>query len=96
MARKEECEPEESGEIELKEELMFFQSKKAEWVGKYKNKFVLIKRKEFIDVFVSFEDAYKEGVRKFGNQPFFIKKVNETEHIEQIPSLTLGIIHADI
>ena len=42
------------------------------------------------------EDAYKEGVKRYGNQPFFIKKVVEVEQTEKIPSLILGIIHADL
>jgi len=82
--------------LELEEELGFFESKKAEWLGLFKDKFVLIKGERLIDVFTSFEDAYKEGVKRFGNQPFFIKQVVEIEPTEQIPSLTLGIIYANI
>ena len=82
--------------LELEEELRFFESKKAEWLTSYKDKFVLIKGQELIDVYASFEDAYKEGVRRFGNAPFFIKQLLETEHTEKLPSLTLGIIHANI
>jgi len=85
-----------AGEIELEEEFEFFESKKTEWLGRYKEKFVLIKGRELIDVFASFEDAYKEGVKRFMNQPFFIKQVIEIESIEETPSLTLGIIHANI
>jgi len=83
-------------EIELEEEFEFYQAKKAEWLGKYKDKFVLIKGRELIDVYASFEDAYKEGVKRYGIQPFFIKQVTEIESIEETPSLTLGIIHANL
>lgn len=82
--------------VALETELRFFESKKEEWLEKYRDKYVLIKKEELIDVFTSLEDAYKEGVRRFGNQPFFIKKVTEVEQTEQIPSLTLGIIHANL
>lgn len=92
----EENERTEKGSIELEEELEYFESKKAEWLGKYKDKYVLIKGKNLIDIFASLEDAYKEGVKRFGNQPIFIKQVTETENIEEIPSLTLGIIHAHL
>jgi len=85
-----------AGRIELEEELNYFESKRKEWLEKFRDKYVLIKRKELIDVFASLEDAYKEGVRRFGNQPFFIKQVTEVENIEETPSLTLGIIHAHI
>ncbi|MFQ5759192.1 MAG: DUF5678 domain-containing protein [Candidatus Bathyarchaeia archaeon] len=82
--------------MELEEELEFFGSKRREWLEKYKDKFVLIKGKELIDVFATLEDAYKEGVRRYGNQPFFIKQVTEVEPIEKTPSLMFGILHANL
>ena len=82
--------------MELVEERAYFQSKKAEWLERHKNKYVLIKGNELIDVFYSFEDAYKEGVKQFGNQPFLVKKVVEKEKIEKIPALVLGILHAKV
>jgi len=81
--------------IVLEKEFKFFQSRKEEWLKNYRDKFVLIKGEELIDVFSTFEDAYKEGVKRYGNQPFFIKKVEE-EPIETLPALTLGVIHAHI
>lgn len=80
--------------VELERELKFFESKKKEWLEDYKDKFVLIKGEELVDVFSTFEDAYKEGVKRYGNRPFLIKKVTEEEEVEKLPSLTLGIVHA--
>lgn len=87
---------EKPSEILLEKELKFFESKKAEWLKKYKDKFALIKGEKLIDVFDTFGDAYKEGVKRYGNQPFFIKKISEEERIETFPALTLGIIHASV
>lgn len=80
--------------VELEEELRFFESKKKEWLKDYRDKFVLVKGEELVDVFSTLDDAYKEGVKRYGNQPFLIKKVTEEEEIETLPALTLGIIHA--
>jgi hypothetical protein len=82
--------------VELEQELKFFESKKKEWLKDYRDKFVLIKGEELIDVFNTLEDAYKEGVKRYGNQPFLIKKVTEEEETETLPSLTSGIIHAHL
>jgi len=82
--------------MELEEELKFFESKRAEWLEEYRDKYVLIKGKELIDVFTSLEDAYKEGVKRYGNQPFFIKKVSEVEPTEITPSLMLGVTRANL
>ena len=80
--------------IVLEVELRFFESKKEEWLEKHRGRYVLIKGEELMGVFTSLEDAYNEGVKQYGNQPFFIKQVTEVENIEQVPSLMLGIIHA--
>jgi len=82
--------------VEFEEELKFFESKRMEWLEKYRDKYVLIKGKELIDVFATLEDAYKEGIKRFGNKPFFIKQVVEVEPIEKTPSLMFGIIHANL
>jgi len=81
-----------SEELKLKEELCFYESKKDEWLEQYNEKFLLIKGNELIDFFESFSDAYKDGVKRFGNTPFFIKQVVEVDPIERIPSLMLGLI----
>ena len=86
----------EMDKIVLEKELMFFESKKAEWLRNYKDKFALIKEEELIDVFDTFGDAYKEGVKRYGNQPFLIKKISEEERFEKLPALTLGIIRASV
>jgi len=83
-------------DVELEKELEFFESKKEEWLKEYKDKFALIKGEELIDVFSTLEDAYKEGVKRYGNQPFLIKRVTEEEEVEKIPSITFGIIHANL
>jgi len=82
--------------MELEQELQFFESMRAKWVGNYKDKFVLIKGKELLGVFDTFGDAYRVGVGKFGNTPFLIKRVSEEEQVERFPALTLGVIHANL
>ena len=82
--------------VELQKELEFFESKKAEWLQDHRDKYVLIKGEEFIDVFASFEDTYKAGVKLYGNQPFLIKKVTEVEPVEETPSIMLGVINAHL
>ncbi|GAH17047.1 unnamed protein product [marine sediment metagenome] len=79
--------------IELEEEHNFFLSKKCDWMSRYEGKYLLIKGQELIDYFVTFGDAYKNGLRRFGNTLFFIKKLVRFEHSESIPVLELGLIN---
>lgn len=86
----------EKKKLALQTELNFFESHKREWLARYEGKFLLIKGEELIDSFSSMEDAYKDGVRRFGIEPFFIKKLVQVDTPNRIPSLMLGIIHAHI
>ena len=84
------------GKLALEEEYRFFISKKCDWMDRYEGKYLLIKGREHIDYFVTFGDAYKSGVRRFGTKLFFIKKLVQFEHTESIPALDLGLISVDI
>lgn len=65
----------------LKEEQEYFERNKKYYLQKYKNKFVLIKSQRFIGAYGSAEEAYSAGLRKFGNEPMFIKQVTKEEPI---------------
>jgi len=78
----------------LKEELAFYECKKAEFLLAQEGKFVLIKHSELIGVFDSQEQAYSEGLSKLGNVPFLIKQVVKEEPVESIPALHFGLIRA--
>lgn len=86
----------EDKKIILSEELEFFNSMKEEWLKIYEGKFALIKGKTLIDTFTTFEEAYEKSVELFGNAAVLIKKIEQTEHPEMMPALTLGLIHAHI
>jgi len=82
--------------MELEVEYKFFKSKRREWLERYRDKYVLVKGEELIDVFSSLNDAYRDGVRRFGTQPFLVKKVAGEEIKEKIPVLVLGLVHAKV
>ena len=67
--------------MKLKEEYQAYKDHKEELLTKSEGKFVLIKGDEVIDVFVSYEDALKEGLKKFGNTPFFVKQIQREEEV---------------
>jgi len=81
--------------LALEEEYRFFLSKKCGWMYRYEGKHLLIKGQKLIDYFVTFKDAYKAGVQRFGLEPFLIKKLVRFE-TESIPALELGLISVDI
>jgi len=75
--------------VVLELERQTYEQKKSELVGKSEGKYVLIKGKEIIGVFESEKDAIKIGIEKFGNSPFFVRKI---ERIEQTQNFTSNLI----
>jgi len=64
----------------LDKELETFKSKKAELMLQHPNGgFVVIKDEEILGVWESRMDALKAGIEKFGNVPFLVKSINETD-----------------
>jgi hypothetical protein len=43
--------------------------------------YALIKEVDLIDVFASYEDALKEGYKRFGVTPFLVKQIEVTQSI---------------
>lgn len=78
----------------LRDEIDFFNSHLEEWLQHYEGKFALVKNQQLIGTFTQDTEAYKEGVSRFGNAPFLIKRISRMEKIEKLPALALGIIRA--
>ena len=65
----------------LQREYKFYLDHLREFMPGHLNQFVLIKEDEPVDFFNSYEEALREGLRHFGNVPFFIKKVQKEEEV---------------
>lgn len=78
----------------LEKELALFAKIKPELLKNHEGKFVLIRGAELIGAFDSAENAYAEGVKRFGREPFLVKKVTEQEEVYRNQALALGLMHA--
>ena len=67
--------------MKLAEEYQTYKSHKDELLVKAEGKFVLIKDHEVVDAFSSYDDALKDGLKRFGNVPFLIKQVTREEDV---------------
>jgi hypothetical protein len=64
----------------LEEELKLFEEKKAQLKEEYPNGgYVIIKGSEILGVWNTRQDAIKTGVEKFGNTPFLVKNIDDTD-----------------
>ena len=67
--------------MNLKEEYETYKAHKDELLAQNESKFVLIKGKEIVEVYASYEDALKEGLKKFGNVPFLIQQIQRGDEV---------------
>ncbi len=67
----------------LEKELETYKKKLPE-LKDQEGKFVLIFDQEVIDTYTSYEDAIKEGYRRFKLQPFLVKQIHTVEQVQLI------------
>jgi len=65
----------------LEKELETYKNKLPE-LKQHEGKFVLIHGEEVVDTFISYEDAIKEGYKKFGLKPFLVKQIHSIEQAQ--------------
>jgi hypothetical protein len=70
----------------LEKELETYKSKLPE-LKQHEGEFVLIHGEEVIDTFTSYEDAIKEGYKRFNLEPFLVKQIHSIEQVQFISRL---------
>ena len=78
----------------LQTELAFYKDQKTELLKHHEGQFALIKDKKLIGTYTTWEEAFKDGVKRLGNVPFLIRLVQEKDEIVQFPALAVGVISA--
>jgi hypothetical protein len=70
----------------LEKELETYLRKLPE-LREHEGKFVLVKGDEIVDVFTSYEDAIKDGYRRFLLDPFMVRQVQAIEQVQYVTRL---------
>lgn len=80
----------------LEKELARFEQLKANLLANHNGKFALIQGDDFIGAFDSAENAYTEGVKRFGRTEFLVRKIADREPVYTNQALSLGLINAHL
>ncbi len=67
--------------IALQQEYDFFLAHLNEFMKTHLNEFVVIKGDKVVGFFNSYEKALRDGLKRFGDVPFFIKEVQEEKEV---------------
>jgi hypothetical protein len=63
----------------LERERRYFENQRAEWAEQHEGLFVLLKDENVAGFFATEEEAFKEGLARFGTDGFLVKQVLKDE-----------------
>ena len=80
----------------LADEMATYERIKPKLLETDREKFALIKGGDLIGTFLSFEQAYEAGLRKFWAEPFLVRQILERDPVASFPALSAGVIGAGL
>ncbi len=66
---------------DLKIESLLYQENLKKWRREHMGEYVLVKEREVIGFFTSLDAAFKEGTKRFGLAPFFLKQITPADSV---------------
>ncbi len=72
--------------MSLETEKQTYEENLSEWT-EHEGKYVLIKDSDVVDFFDTYADAINQGYKKFGLDPFFVKRVQRVEMVQFVTRL---------
>jgi hypothetical protein len=80
----------------LEKELATYEKMKADLLKTYEGKFALIHGEDFLGAYDTAENAYTEGVKRFGQESFLVKQIAKQDAVYRNQALSVGLLHARI
>ena len=84
------------GDQLLDVETRYFDEHANELLLEYPNRFLLIYGEAVIGNFELHADAVAEGVRRFGENPFLVRRTGDKAPCISAPALTLGLLQCQL
>jgi hypothetical protein len=78
----------------LEQELRFYEEHRHELLAVNPGQFALIKGGELIAAFATLQEAYIQGIERFGNVPVLIRQILPADPAHGTPAYTQGLMHA--
>ncbi|MFB3881609.1 MAG: hypothetical protein ACE149_10115 [Armatimonadota bacterium] len=76
----------------LEREIAYYRSVLRELLATAEGKFALIEGERLVGTFETFEDAYRSGVRSFGDKPFLVRQIRKKEPTFECPALRVETV----
>lgn len=80
----------------LEAERQFFEANRNDLVQRHEGQYVLVLDDSLVGVFPTAEDAYAEGLARFGIRAFLVKKILRNEPVAFVPVLSVSPAHGGL
>lgn len=80
----------------LADEVATYERLKPKLLETDREKFALIKGGDLIGTFLSFDEAYALGLRKFWPEPFLVRQILEQDPVASFPALSAKVLSAHL
>ena len=80
----------------LEREIEYYEEHRHELLAANAGQFVLIKGGELIGAFSTLQEAYNQGITRFGNIPILIRQILPADPPHKIPAFTQGLLRAHL
>jgi len=78
----------------LEQERAYYDEHLQEWLERLAGKFVVIKHRELLGAYDTFDAALRDGTRRAGPREFLLRQVLPDQPQAHIPALTQGVLRA--
>ena len=76
----------------LATEQAFYDKNAEALLVQYPNRHLLIHGACVVDTFETMDEAVKSGVRRFGREPFLVRRSGDKQTTFSVPALSLGVL----
>ena len=76
----------------IRREMAAYEEMRAELEAEHLGKWVIVRNRELVGVFETFEDAAEAAIARFGSGPYHIREVGHERVIQLPPAVAFGLL----
>ena len=76
----------------IRSEMAAYDEMRAELEAEHLGKWVIVRNRELVDIYETFEDAAEAAISRFGRGPYHIREVGDERVLQLPPALAFGLL----
>ncbi len=76
----------------IRREMAAYEEMRAELEAEHLGKWVIVRDRELVDVYETFEEAAEAAIARFGRGPYHIREVGDERVFQMPPAVAFGLL----